>query len=425
MKILFIGNNFPPETAPLAQRLYEHARQWVDDGHAVSVMTDVPNFPEGVVYAGYSNRYSRETMDGIDVVRVPLYVTKNAGTLKRIASFISFMASVIWYSRKVRTRPDVVVASSPQFFSAIAGLVVARFKRAPYILEIRDLWPESIVAVDAMPRNAIIRFFERIERYLYVKADHIVVVTNAFKRFIVDKGIDPEKITVLKNGADLETYGRPLDGAEVERIRDEFGLRGKFVASYIGTIGMAHRADILLEAAQRCTDPNIVFLVMGTGAERDALAARHAALQVPNFRLIDKQPRERVAYFLALSDVCVVHLKATPLFRTVIPSKLFEAMAMRKPILLGVEGESRELVEEADAGIVFTPEDVEGLVAGVERLRNDTALYQRLADHGHAYVHRHHDRRELARRYVALLGVVSGLSGQNATCEVQNEVLLP
>ncbi|MEZ4699371.1 MAG: glycosyltransferase family 4 protein [Rhodothermales bacterium] len=409
MRILFIGNNFPPETAPLAQRLFEHGRQWVDDGLDVTVMTDVPNFPEGVVYEGYRNRYTRETMACIDVVRVPLYVTKNAGTLKRIASFISFMLSVIWYSRKVEERPDVVVASSPQFFSAIAGLFVARFKRAPYVLEIRDLWPESIVAVDAMSRNAVIRFFERIEAYLYRKADHIVVVTNAFKRFIVNKGIDGGKITVLKNGADLEAYGRPLDADELDRIRTEFDLHGKFVASYIGTIGMAHRADLLLEAAQRCTDPDIVFLVMGTGAEREALEARQAELQLPNFRLIAKQPKERVAYFLALTDVSVVHLKATPLFRTVIPSKLFEAMAMKKPILLGVEGESRELVEEADAGIAFTPEDADGLLAGVERLRRDAALYRRLAEHGHAYVHAHHDRRVLARRYAELLADVAGV----------------
>jgi glycosyltransferase involved in cell wall biosynthesis len=409
MNVLFIGNNFPPETAPLAQRLFDHARQWVEDGHRVTVLTDVPNYPEGVVYPGYRNRFMRETMAGIDVMRAPLYITPNAGTLKRTASFVSFMLSVIWYSRRVKVAPDVVAASSPQIFAAIAGLAVARLKRVPFVLEIRDLWPESIVAVDALPRNAAIRFFERIERYLYLRADRIVVVTESFKRFIVGKGIDPGKIEVLKNGADLEALGRPLDEAERMRVRDEFGLRGKFVASYIGTIGMAHRADILYEAAQRCPDPDIVFLVMGTGAERDALAARQAERPLPNFRLLDKQPRDRVPYFLAASDVSVVHLKATPLFRTVIPSKIFESMAMRKPILLGVEGEARDLVEEAGAGVAFAPEDVDGLVAGVLRLRNDPTLCARLAADGYAYVHAHHDRRVLARRYGALLEDVAGL----------------
>ena len=334
MRTLFIGNNFPPEVNALARRLYEHARQWATDGEEVVVITDVPNFPEGEVYEGYENRYSEETVDGIQVVRVPMWISKNEGAVKRIASFISFMLSAIWFSRRVKGRFDVVAASSPQFFSGLAGYFVSRMKRAPFVLEIRDLWPESIVAVGAMSRNWIIRLLEHVELFLYRHSDHIVVVTNSFKRYMVEKGIDPAKISVIKNGADLEAYGEPIDEQIIEQIKEEHDLHGKFIVSYIGTIGMAHRADILLEAARQCSIEDVVFVVVGTGAERKKLEDRLQAEPQANFRLIDKQPKDKVRYWLALSNASVVHLKDTPLFKTVIPSKIFEAMAMRIPILM-------------------------------------------------------------------------------------------
>ena len=413
MRLLFIGNNFPPEVAPLAKRLHEHARQWVREGQDVVVMTDVPNYPEGQVYDGYANRYSVETFDGINVVRVPLWITQNAGTVKRIVSFISFMLSIIWYSRRVKGAVDVVAASSPQFFSAIAGYVVGKLKKAPYVLEIRDLWPESIVAVGAMPRNWIIRGLERVELFLYRHADHIVVVTNSFKKYIVGKGIDASKITVIKNGADLESFAEEVDTEALNQLRDEHQLRGKFVVSYIGTIGMAHRADILFEAAQRCDMEDVVFVVVGTGAEREALEKRIEAEPQANFRLIDKQPKDRVRYWLAMSDASVVHLKASPLFKTVIPSKIFEAMAMRIPILMGVEGESREIVEEACAGIGFKPESVEELLAAVKDLYVQPEKRRALGENGYRYVHQYHDRDALARRYMQLFEQVRSRAKEN------------
>ena len=403
MRILFIGNNFPPEVNALATRLYEHARTWVSEGREVVVMTDVPNFPEGVVYEGYKNAYSEETMDGIEVVRVPLYIVANEGAIKRIMSFISFMMSTIWYSRKLNGSFDIVVASSPQFFAAVGGYVISKMKGAKFVLEIRDLWPESIVAVGAMSRNAIIRFFEQIEHFLYRKADHIVVVTNTFKRVIASKGIDASKISVLKNGADLTRYEQALDQDILSRLRREHDLEGKFVASYIGTIGMAHRVDVLLDAAEKCDREDVVFVIVGTGANRKALEERLEAKPLPNVRLIDKQPKSLVLYWLALSDASIVHLKASPLFKTVIPSKIFEAMAMRIPILLGVDGETREIIEESEAGLFFTPEDSDALLEKVLVLRDDPALCARIGSNGDKYVREYHDREKIAQRYWDLL----------------------
>ena len=402
MHILFLSNYFPPEVNAPATRTYEHARQWVDDGHTVDVLTSVPNFPEGEVYEGYDNRLTEEVRDGIRTTRVPMYVSPNEGVVRRTLSYLSFMVSASWYAARLPT-PDVVVATSPQFFAALAGFWVAQTKDVPFVLEIRDLWPESVVAVGAMDRNVIIRFFEWIEERLYEAADRIVVVTEAFEKAIADKGIARDKISVVKNGIETDGWDEPLDEERLEALRRTHDLDGAFVASYIGTIGLAHRADVLLEAAERCDDPDIVFMVVGTGAKRDELEARQEALQLDNFRLIDKVPKHTVPYLLALSDASVVHLRDDPLFETVIPSKMFEAMATRTPIVLGVRGEARQIVEEAGAGIPVSPEDPEALVEAVRRLKDTPSLHEELATNAYQHVQAHYDRQGLARTYASLL----------------------
>jgi len=407
MRVLFVSPNFPPEVNAPATRLFEHAREWVRLGGEVDVLTDVPNYPEGVVYPGYENRYSEEEVEGIRVHRVPMYVTANEGALKRIASFVSFMASAVWHARRL-PKPDLVVATSPQFFCALAGRRIAKRFGVPFVLEIRDLWPESIVAVGAMERNAVIRAFERIERGLYRDADHVVSVTDSFVSHIVEGGADPADVTVLKSGADVDRLAGSHDLAEAAVVRREFGWDGAFVAAYVGTIGMAHRAEILLEAAARCPDPDIRWVVIGTGAERDALEAAAAEAGLPNFQLIDKQSKARITTILGETDVSVVHLRDTPLFRTVIPSKIFEAMALGVPIALGVRGETQTLVEAAGAGLAFAPEDADALVETVLRLKQDRGLYEQAQIDGGRYIRAHFDRPKIARRYWNLLADVAG-----------------
>ena len=402
MHVLFLSNYFPPEVNAPATRLHEHARQWVADGHTVDVLTSVPNFPEGEVYDGYENELTEEERDGIQVTRVPMYVSPNEGVFRRVLSYISFMLSACWYAGRLQT-PDVLVATSPQFFAALAGAWVAWWKDVPFVLEIRDLWPESIVAVGAMNRNLIVRFFEWVEKKLYRTADHIVVVTDAFKSTISEKGIERDKISVVKNGIETEWWEQPLDEERLAELRREHDLQDKFVASYIGTIGMAHDAGVLLDAAERCDDPDIVFMVVGTGAKRDELAARQKERQIDNFRLVDKVPKETVPYLLALSDVSVVHLRDNPLFETVIPSKMFEAMVTRTPIVLGVRGEAQQIVEEAGAGIPIPPEDPDALAEAVRRLKEHPSLREEMAENAYQHVQAHYDRKGLARKYAALL----------------------
>ena len=403
MQILFVSNYFPPEVNAPASRLIEHARVWNKAGNQVQVLTSIPNFPEGRVYKGFKNKYGRETIEGVDVIRVPMYVTANKGTLKRTLSYISFMLSAWWFARKIKSRPDVLVATSPQFFAAIAGYLIARRMRVPFVLEIRDLWPESIVAVGAVNRNFVIRFFEKLELFLYRKADHIVALTNAFKYFIHAKGIPQEKITVLKNGADLKAWQDPLDESRLQKMKEKYGVAGKFVAAYIGTIGMAHRADVILEAAKLCKDPDIIFMIVGTGAARDHIENLQKEYNLKNFVLGDKVPKEEVRYVMGLTDVSIVHLKASPLFKTVIPSKIFEAMATGTPIVLGVEGEAKEIIEDAEAGIPITPEDAEAMLTAIQSLKKNPNLYEQMAKNGFDHVRRFYDRKVIAQAYLRVL----------------------
>jgi glycosyltransferase involved in cell wall biosynthesis len=407
LRVLFVSHNFPPEVNAPARRLHDHGKQWVKDGGRLDVITDVPHFPEGVVHAGYRNRLTRETVEGMEVLRVPQVITRNGGAGNRILNYVSFMASAIWHSHRVEEKPDVVAATSPQMFTAIAGYVVSRLKRAPFVLEIRDLWPASAVSTGVLKRNAIVRFFEGVERFLYRKAAHIVVVTDSFRDYLLELGVPDQKITVLKNGVDLDGFGGVEDASALAGLRTEVAPDHGFVVSYVGTLGKAHGLEVILEAARRCPEPDILFLVVGAGAEREPLEARARELGLPNFRMVDKQPHERMRLFYALSDVSVIHLRDVPLFRGVIPSKIFESLAARRPIVLGVDGEARGIVEEAGAGIAFRPEDPEALLEAVLRLYREPELRRRMGDRGRRYAELHHDRTDIARSYWRLLTAVS------------------
>lgn len=405
MRILFLSHYFPPEVNAPASRTYEHCKQWVKDGHEVTVVTCAPNHPRGIVYEGYRNAlFQREDKDGIRIVRVWTYVTANEGFLKRTINYLSYMVSAIVVSPFLASC-DVVVSTSPQFFNGLAGYVVSRLKRMPWVLEIRDLWPESIVAVGAITSRPIIRVLEWLERFAYRKASHLVVVTDAFKTHMVKLGIPIEKVTVIKNGADLSLYRRPAHGHEA--LAKELGLEDKFVASYFGTHGMAHHLETVLEAADRLRGyPEIVFLLVGDGAERKRLLDLREAMTLSNVVMLEQQPKERMPEFWSLSNVSLVLLKKSDLFKTVLPSKIFESMAMEKPIILGVEGESADLVQASGGGVCIPPEDAVALAAQVLKLSRDPGLCQQLGANGRAYVLQHFDRAKLAQRYLSLLSTV-------------------
>jgi glycosyltransferase involved in cell wall biosynthesis len=404
VRILFLSHYFPPEVNAPASRTFEHCREWVRQGHEVTVVTCAPNHPRGVVYDGYRNRlWQREERDGIRVVRLWTYLAANEGFAKRTLNYVSYMISALLAAPWL-PRADVVVTSSPQFFNGLAGYFVSRLKRAPWALEIRDLWPESILSVGAIKNARIIGALEWLARFAYRKADVIVPVTDAFKRYMVERGVPAEKIHVIKNGVDLDFY-RGAEGPNPLAV--ELGLEGKFVAAYVGTHGMAHHLETVLEAAERLRPrKDMVFLMAGDGAERDRLLAKKEAMGLENVLMLAQQPKGRMPEIWALTGASLVLLKRSDTFKTVIPSKIFESMAMKRPIVLGVEGESRDLVGSADAGLFVEPENAAQLAEAVVRLADDPALCRRLGENGRAFVEQHFDRRVLAERYAAVLGAL-------------------
>lgn len=357
MKILFLTDNFPPEVNAPANRTYEHCREWVKQGMDVTVITCAPNFPKGKVFEGYKNKlFQREEIDGIKVIRVWSYITANEGFVKRILDYISYSNTSFFAGLFVKT--DVIIATSPQFFTALSGRWLSFFKRKPWIFEVRDLWPESIVAVGAMKRNKAIAFFELLEKRLYKNADKIVVVTDAFKEKIIARGIDGEKIVVHKNGANLSLF-KPQE--KDEELLTKLELKNKKIFAYIGTHGMAHGLDFILKSVAeiQSTHPDFHFLFIGDGAERNSLTQLKNDLSLSNVTFIESVSKKEVVSYLSIMDVALVNLKKSDTFLTVIPSKIFEAAAMDKPILLGLEGETKGIIEKYQAGLCYEPENKE------------------------------------------------------------------
>ncbi len=402
MDILFFTHYYPPEGNAPASRVSALARAWAAAGHGVTVVTCVPNVPNGVVYEGYRNRLLQtERMDGVEVVRVWTYMAPNKGTVRRIANYLSFLltASLFGLFRKA----DIVAATSPQFFSGWAGAIVAKLRRKPFVLEIRDLWPESIVAVGANLSTRTIRFLEWLERKLYAAADHIVTVGEGYRGKLLDKGVSADKLSIVMNGVDKTLFrerDRPSDLAE------QWQVGNRYVCGYIGTIGMACGLRTVLEAAGTLKEKNIgdiVFLLIGDGAERAALEREARERGLDNVIFAGRQPKESIPDFLALCDGCLVHLKKSDLFKTVMPSKIFEAAAMKRPIIMGVEGCARELVLKAGAGLTMEPENANELVECVLRLKENPREAQRLGESGYAYFTEHFDRDRQAETYLAIL----------------------
>lgn len=380
MNILFLTDNFPPEGNAPATRTYEHAKEWVKHGHKVTVITCAPNFPDGVVFEGYRNAwYQKAEMDGIEVIRVKTYITANEGFIRRILDYLSFMVSGTvagLFQKKV----DIVVATSPQFFTAVGGWLVSGIKRKPFVFELRDIWPASITAVGAMKQSFSIRLLEKLELFLYRKADHIVSVTNSFKQELVARGVDGAKISVVLNGVDADKY---LPASEKAKdLAYQLGIRDKFVVGYVGTHGMAHALETLVDAAELLQEKDeIRFLFAGGGAAKEKLERYVAEKKLNNVLILGRQPKEMMPNIWSLCDVSVAHLKNTALFSTVIPSKIFESMAMGLPILMAVpKGEATEIIEENDCGIVVEPENAQAIADAVIRLASDKGSYQRMSE---------------------------------------------
>ncbi len=369
----------------------------------MTVITCFPNFPDGKVFKGYRNQLCKiETMDGIRVIRVWSYIAANKGFLKRILDYASFMFSAIAASCLVN-KPDLVIGTSPQFFTVCAAYVAGRARRIPFVFELRDLWPESIKAVGAMRQSILIGMLEKLELFLYRKASRIICVTRSFKEKLVQRGIDGGKIGVITNGVDMSRFRPGPKDRELER---KYGLEGKFVAGYVGTHGMAHALEAILQAAGQIKtfddSDAFRFILLGNGAKKQDLIDLARTMSLDNLIFIDSVPKDQVVRYWSLLDASIIHLRKTELFTSVIPSKLFECMATGIPILHGVAGESAEIVRKENIGLVFEPENADELCRSLIELRSNKPLYDSLRANC-IKAAKNYDRSDLASRMLAIL----------------------
>ena len=402
MRILFFTHYFPPEVNAPATRTYENCKRWVEQGHDVTVITCTPNCPDGIAFPGYKNkRIQKEEVDGITVYRVWTYLAANQGTIKRIANYVSYMFSATLSG--LFHKPDLIIATSPQFFCGWAGLLVSKFKGTPFLLEIRDLWPDSISAVGAIKQNWIIKGLEKLEEWMYRGADKIVTVGEGYQRELLQKGVPSDKISIVHNGIDpTDFYPRASD----LDLKKSLGLQGKFVCSFVGTIGMACGLQVIIESAkqlQKMGHHDVHFLLVGDGASRAQLESEVQQKKLTNVTFLGRRKRQEIPGLLAISDACLIHLKDHALFRTVLPSKLFEAAAMARPLIMGVAGEASKIVENADAGICIEPENAQQLTQAILTLKSNPKQAQKWGSNGSSYVRKHFNREILAQNYLQLI----------------------
>ena len=341
----------------------DHARVWIDAGHEVTVVTCVPNFPQGKVFQGYQNRiYQEESIEGLRIIRLYSYTVPNSGFIKRIVDQSSFMVSAVLQSWRFPDF-DVILATSPPLFVAMAGYLISLVRRRPWIFEIRDLWPASIQAV-GLGEKTPISFLEKVELFLYNKATRIISLSPAFVDNLVRRGISSEKNDLVTNGVDTKLFS-PENVKE--DIRSQLRLdQNCFLVAYFGTTGMAHGLETLLEAAQKCLSHyNIKFLIVGEGGQRKALERRAEDLRLTNLMFLDFVVHEKTPDYYAALDLFIVHLKPHPVFKTVIPSKIFEAMAMEVPMLCAVEGEGEKIVSSTGSGICIPPGDSTAMATAI------------------------------------------------------------
>ncbi len=410
MRILFLSHYFPPEVNAPASRTHEHCREWVRQGHDVTVITGVPNHPRGVLFEGYENRLvQEEDVDGIRVIRTWMFLSANEGFLGRISNYVLFAVTASLLSFKAE-RPDVVVATSPQFFCGLAGMLVSRLRGAPFVLEVRDLWPESIAQLGQLRRGRLLRTLERVETLLYRSAAGIVVNTGAFIDHIAARGVAPEKIELVYNGVDPTLFSsQPPDDALLRK----HGLKDKYLVAYIGTLGLAHGVETLLDAAERLRDHRDVhFLIIGDGAAREGLAAEAARRDLANVSLLGLRPRSEIPGWIASIDLLVVLLRNLDIFRSVIPSKIFEFCAQERPVIVSSPGgEIRRLIEAADAARFVDAEQPEALAEMILACRRAPEETAAMARRGREWVETEFVRDDLARRMLSFMQQVVAEQG--------------
>lgn len=402
MRILIVTHYFPPEVGAPQARLSELARAWAAAGDDVTVLTGMPNHPTGVIPPAYRRAVRRrERVDGYTVVRTWLYATPNEKVLRRTLGHLSFMVSAALLGGRVAGPADIVVVSSPTFFSIGAAWVLARCRRARLVVEVRDLWPAVFRDLGVVTNRVALAVLERLELAAYRAATAVVVVTEGFRANLIDRGVPPAKVHTIRNGADLQLFTGDTPSNIALRTRLGAG-RHESLVLYAGAHGISHALPVVADAAQLLRDSAIRFAFVGDGAEKERLRRRLVALRLSNVVLQPSVMRVRMPALLASADICLVSLRDITIFDSFVPSKIFELLAAGRPVIGAVAGEAADILSAAGA-VVVPPEDPGALARAIRELAGDPHRQRVMSAAARGYAQVHCDRAVLAATYRDLL----------------------
>lgn len=411
---------FYPEVGATQTRIYEFAKNLINHGHEVTVITEVPNHPIGIIHEQYQGRlFIREKLDDISVIRVWVWARQKKNFANRILFYLSYMVMSFFAGLYFKGRYDIIFATSPPLFVGVAGYLLSIFKRGKFVLDVRDLWPAAATALGELSNKRIISLAEKIERILYKNAAAIVAVTQGFCKFIEQKGADNSKIHYIPNGTVTDLF-RPLHPNE--KLKSSLGLEGKFIVTFAGTLGIAQGLWSLIHAAKLLRyKEDITLLFIGDGPVKNDLIELAQKLKLKNTYFHPQVPINKINPYLNISDVLLVSLRNQEIFKTFIPSKMFDFMACGKPIILSVNGEARRIFEEADSGIYVEPENFYNLSDAILELYENPDLCRRYGENGRNYVIRNFSRKAQSQK---LENVFKKLVGQEPTPDFPLETVV-
>jgi colanic acid biosynthesis glycosyl transferase WcaI len=403
--VLIISRYYPPEIAVAGVCVSEMATRLVKLGHQVTVLTTVPNYPTGIIPKEYRGHLIQsEVLDGVRVIRVWCYIAPNKGFFRRILAQFSFGCLAPLLSWNQVGHPDIIIVGSPPLFNVIAGRILARLKRCPFIFMVADIWPESAIQLGVLRNRVLIRLSEWLEWSTYQKASLVWAVTEGMRNTLIVRGLAPEHVFLLTNGVDCTKF-LPQSKAQA---RIELGWDDRFTVLYAGGHGIMHGLTTILDVAERMLDrEDVHFILVGEGSEKANLIVQSQKRQLKNVTFIDGQPHERMPLLLAASDVSLVPARKVPLFQGMLPIKMFETMACARPMVLAVDGEARRVAEqEAKAAIAVEPENVGALVSAIVYLYKHPEIGEEMGQRGREYVKFHFDYErvtEALERHLKLL----------------------
>jgi glycosyltransferase involved in cell wall biosynthesis len=411
MRILFLTQYFPPEVGAPQNRLFDLASRLRENGADVSVLTAMPNYPEMVIHSDYRGKwFCKEKIGRIDVLRSWIFVTSNRkNMLLRFLSYFSFVFSSMLVGLFKLKPFDYIFCESPPLFLGISAYILKMAKGKRLIFNVSDLWPESAEKLGLVTNKTLLSLARRLEELMYKRSALVCGQTQGIVRNISSRFPD-KRVYWLKNGVDLTFFN---EASVKEKWRAANGFSDDdFILLYAGILGFAQGLEVILNAASALKEhPTIKFAMVGSGPEREKLIEAKQRLQLDNVRFIDPQPRESMPSVIASCECGIIPLRKLELFKGAIPSKIFEFLAMKKPILLGVEGEAKELlIEDGHCGLAFEPENGNDLATKILELHDSPDRAAKLGSNGFEYVTCNFDRRQIAEDFWNTLYGVSGAS---------------